>query len=102
MLFQAFPQEKILPETDPVTEEAMQSALDVQSPFLNTCMSHSTTAGHLPHSLLELCCAETTTSASHLEAQLQAAPAEQLPENHHTVGQSAHQVTDRGPQQCPH
>jgi hypothetical protein len=52
-------------------------------------MSHSTTAGHLSHSALQLRRAETTTSASQLEAHLQAAPVEQFPENHDTVEQSA-------------
>jgi hypothetical protein len=37
---------------DPKTEEAMQSALDVQSTSLET--SRSTTAGHISHSCLEL------------------------------------------------
>jgi hypothetical protein len=65
----------------------MLSALHVQSTFLD--MSHSITAGHLPHSALEPRFAETTTSASHLEAHLQVAPVEQLPENHDIVEQSA-------------
>jgi hypothetical protein len=54
----------------------MQSAFHVQSTFLD--MSRSTTNGHLSHSALELRRAETTTSASQLEAHLQAAPVEQL------------------------
>jgi hypothetical protein len=58
----------------------MQSALHVQSTFLD--LSRSTTAGHLPHNALELCRAETTTSASQLEAHLQAAPVEKFPENY--------------------
>jgi hypothetical protein len=77
---------------DPATEEAMQSALHVQSTFLD--MSCSTTAGHLPHSALEL------RRASQLEAHLHA-PVEQFPENHDIVEQSACQVADRGPLQCP-
>jgi hypothetical protein len=48
----------------------MQSALAAQSIFLD--MSRSTTAGHLPHVELQLYRAETTTSASQLEAHLQA------------------------------
>jgi hypothetical protein len=76
----------------------MQSALHVQPTFLD--MSCSTTAGHLPHSALELRHAETTTSASQLEAHLQAAPVEQFPENHNIVEQSACQLADRGPRQC--
>jgi hypothetical protein len=63
-------------------------------------MSHSTTAGHLPHSALELRRTETTTSSSQPEAHLQAAPVEQSKENHDIVEQSACQVADRGPQQC--
>jgi hypothetical protein len=39
-------------------------------------MPGSTTAGHVPCSALELCRAETTVSASQLEAYLQAAPVE--------------------------
>jgi hypothetical protein len=59
-------------------------------------MSSSTTAGHLPHSALEFRLVETTTSASELEAKLQAAPAEQFPENYDILEQSACQVADRG------
>jgi hypothetical protein len=58
----------------------MQSVLDIQSTFLD--MSRSTTVGHLPHSALELRRAETTTSASHLEAHLQTALVELFSENH--------------------
>jgi hypothetical protein len=54
-------------ELDRVTDDALQSALDVKS------MSRSTAATHLPSSKLELCRAETTPSASQLEAKLQAA-----------------------------
>jgi hypothetical protein len=53
------------------------------STFLD--MSRSTTAGHLPHNVLELRRVETTTSASQLEAHLQTAPVEQFPENHDIV-----------------
>jgi hypothetical protein len=73
----------------------MQSALHVQSTFLDT--SRSTTAGHLLHSALELRRTETTTSASQLEAHLQAAPVEQFPQNHDIIEQSVCQVADRGP-----
>jgi hypothetical protein len=90
-----FPQEKKSSELDPATEEAMQSALHVQSTFQD--MSLSNTAGHLPHSALELNRAETTTSASQLEAHHQAAPVGQFPENHDIIEQSACQVADRGP-----
>jgi hypothetical protein len=54
----------------------MQSALHIQSTFLD--MLRSTTARHLPHSVLELHCAKTTTSASQLEAHLQAALVESV------------------------
>jgi hypothetical protein len=56
----------------------MQSALYIQSTFLG--MSCTTTAAYLPHTALELYHAETTTSASQLEAHLQLAPVEQFPE----------------------
>jgi hypothetical protein len=79
------------------TEEAMQSALDVQSTFLD--MSRPTTADNLPHSALELRRAETTISASQLEAHLQAASVEQLTENHDIVEQSACHVKVRGSRQ---
>jgi hypothetical protein len=52
----------------------MQLALNVYSNFLDVL--HSTTARYLPHSVLELFCAEIMTSASQLEAYLQAAPVE--------------------------
>jgi hypothetical protein len=63
----------------------MQSALHVNSTYLD--MSRSTTTGHIPHSALELRRAVTTSSASQLEAHLQAAPVEQFPENHDIVEQ---------------
>jgi hypothetical protein len=44
-------------------------------------MPLSTTAGNLPYSALELCRAETTSSASQLKEHLQAVQVEQLPEN---------------------
>jgi hypothetical protein len=71
----------------------MQSALHVQSTFLG--MLRSTTAGHLPHSALELRRPGTTTSASQLEAHIQATPVKQFPENHDIVEQSACQVASR-------
>jgi hypothetical protein len=49
-------------------------------------MSLSTTAGHLSHSSLEL------RRALQLEAHLQAAPVEQLPEYQDTVEQSEFQI----------
>jgi hypothetical protein len=74
----------------------MQSALHVQSTFPD--MSRSTTAGHLPHSALELRPTETT-SVTQLEAHLQADQVEQFKGNYDSVEQSACQVADRGPQQ---
>jgi hypothetical protein len=56
-------------------------------------MSHSTAAGHLPHSVLEHNYGETTTSASDLQA-LRAALLEQFPANYFTIEQSACQVAD--------
>jgi hypothetical protein len=84
---------------NPATKEAMQSALDIQSMFLD--MSWSTTARHLPHSMLELRHVETTTSASQLQAHLQAALIIRFPENDNIIEKPASQVADRGPQQCP-
>jgi hypothetical protein len=57
MLIQVSPRGKNQSELDLATKETMQSALDVQSTFLD--MSHSTTAGHL-HIALELRPAKTT------------------------------------------
>jgi hypothetical protein len=54
----------------------MHLVIDVQSTILN--MLRSITAGHLPHNILELCLAETTDSASQLEAHHQAVPVEQF------------------------
>jgi hypothetical protein len=61
----------------------MQSALDVQSIFLD--MSCPITARRFPHSALGLRRAEITTSASQLKTHLQAAPAEYFQENHDIV-----------------
>jgi hypothetical protein len=55
-------------ELQPTTEEAMQSALDVQFTLLT---SLSATAEHVPHTALVLRCAEATASAPQLEAHLQ-------------------------------
>jgi hypothetical protein len=55
----------------------MQSALDVQSTFLD--ISRSTIFEQLPHCVLELHHAKTTTSASKPDANLQAVLAEQFP-----------------------
>jgi hypothetical protein len=60
----------------------MQSALDIQSTFLD--ISPSTTAGHFPHSVLELRHAEAITSTSQPEAHLPAAPVKQFPEDQAT------------------
>jgi hypothetical protein len=68
-----------------VTKQATQSALNIQSTFLD--VSRSITVGHLPHS------AETRASAPQLGAQFLAAPVEQFPENHSTE-QSACWVAD--------
>jgi hypothetical protein len=51
-------------------------------------MSRSATAGHLPHTALELRRAEATTSAS----QLRAAAVEHFPENHGKIERLACQV----------
>jgi hypothetical protein len=65
----------------------MQTALDIQSIFLDE--SRSTIAGHLAHSALEFRRVKATTSVSQLEAQLQAAPAEEFPKIEDVVQQSA-------------
>jgi hypothetical protein len=77
----------------------MQLVLDVHSTFLD--ILHSTTAGYLPPSALEVRHAETTTSASHVETHLQAAPAEEFPENRDVAEQLACHPADSGPRQCP-
>jgi hypothetical protein len=74
-------------ELNPATDETMKLALDVQSAFLG--MSLSNTDIFLPHIVLEPRRAEATTAASYLEAQLQAAMVEQLPENHKNIEYSA-------------
>jgi hypothetical protein len=56
---QVSPQEKHPLELDLVTEETMQSALDIQSTFLD--MSRSVTARHLPHTAMDISHAEITT-----------------------------------------
>jgi hypothetical protein len=55
-------------------------------------MFPSTTARLLPHSALKLRPAETRSSASQLEAHLQAAPVEQCPYNRDIVEQVACQA----------
>jgi hypothetical protein len=81
-------------ESDLVTMESMQSALNIQSSFLD--MLHSTTAGHLPQSAQELCHAETTTSVSQLQAYHQATLVEQFTKNN-DIEPSACQLIDRSP-----
>jgi hypothetical protein len=76
-------QERNPSEFGPATEEANQSALYAHSTFVD--IARSTTAGHLPHSVLELSCTETTTSASQLEASLHLDRAEKLPESHESL-----------------
>jgi hypothetical protein len=52
--------------------------------------------------MLELCRAETTTSASHLEDHLQAVPVEQFQESHNTLSsQPLSYQSDSGPRQYP-
>jgi hypothetical protein len=58
-------------------------------------ISCSTTAGHLPLSVLELCHAETITCASQLEAHLLIALVELFLENLHIIEQPICQVADR-------
>jgi hypothetical protein len=79
---------------DVVTKEAMQAAPNAQSTFLGVLLSAVTK--HLPCSALELLHAETTTSASQLEAHLQAALLKQVPENHDIIEHSACQA-EEGP-----
>ncbi|KDQ77205.1 hypothetical protein L798_05826 [Zootermopsis nevadensis] len=62
VLPQGSPQDKNPSASDPVTEEAMKSALHVQSTFLD--VSSSTTAGRLAHSALELCPTARGTSSN--------------------------------------
>jgi hypothetical protein len=65
----------------------MKSGLDVQSTFL--AIWRSTTAGRRPYGALERRRPETTASASQLEAHIHAPQAEQFPEYHDMVEQSA-------------
>jgi hypothetical protein len=65
----------------------MQTVLDVQFTFLD--ISRSTTSGQLPHCVLELHNAKTTTFASKPEAYLEVVLAEQFPENQDIVDQPA-------------
>jgi hypothetical protein len=60
-------------------------------------MLRPTTAGHIPYSGLEFRGVETTTSVS----QLQAAPAEQFPENRDIIERSVSQAADRGHSKVP-
>lgn len=63
-------------------------------------MTHSSTAGQFPHSVLEIG-RVVTTSASQLEAQHQAAPVAEFPENHNIFEESVCQVADRVLRQGP-
>jgi hypothetical protein len=54
-------QEEYPLEFDPVTEEAMQSVLDIHCIFLD--MSRSTTAGYIRHGVMELRRAKAIISA---------------------------------------
>jgi hypothetical protein len=74
---------------------ACKWALNVQSTFLD--MPCSATARHLPHGVLILCCTDTTTSISQIEALVQTGLVEQFPENLDIIEQSACQVTGKGP-----
>lgn len=80
-------------------EEAMQSVLDVKSICLD--MARSTTAGCLTHSALEVPHVETTPPASQLQAPLPVDPLYQFGEGRDLMAQSAFQVADSGPRQCP-
>jgi hypothetical protein len=93
------PSKKNQSELDPGTKSVVQSAFNIQ--FTCEDRSRSITAGHFPHSSLELSCAETTTSASQLEAYLQALPIGQFRENHDIAEQLSRQAADRAPRQCP-
>jgi hypothetical protein len=55
-------------------------------------MSYSGTS----YSAVELCLAETTASASQLEAHLQAAVVELFQENNDIIEESVFQIVDRG------
>jgi hypothetical protein len=70
----------------------MESVHDVQSSFLD--MQHSTTAGHLPLSVLELSSSETWTSASQLEVLLQATLIEEFVGNYYIFERSASRIAD--------
>jgi hypothetical protein len=62
MLLQIPPQERNPSDLDLAIKEAIQSALDAQSIFLN--MTRLATAERLSHSALELRLPETTTTSS--------------------------------------
>jgi hypothetical protein len=70
MILWVSPQENIH-QLHPVTQESMKLALNIHCAFVDMLLS--ATAGYHPQSSLELHHAETTTSASHLEAHFQAA-----------------------------
>jgi hypothetical protein len=97
VLFQVSPEEKSIA----VRPGDPDHTIGTRCPLHLLDVSRSTTAGHPPHSELELRRSATTTSASQLEAHLQAAPVEQFPENHSIAEQLACQIADRSPRQYP-
>jgi hypothetical protein len=61
-------------DLDPVTEEAKSS---MSNPY--------SSSGYLSHNALQFCLAETSTTTSHIEAQLQVAPVEKFSKSHIVV-----------------
>jgi hypothetical protein len=74
-------------QLDPLTMEAMKSAVDIN--FTSLDMLRSSTIELLPDVLLELNRFVTTMSASQLESHLEAALVEKSVENYDIVGESA-------------
>jgi hypothetical protein len=70
------PTDKCSSELDPVTDDAMLSALNIHLPVYVAFNA----AGYLPLVLPQLSSAETTNSSSQLSARLQSTQAEELPE----------------------
>jgi hypothetical protein len=79
-----------------MNKEHMQPPFHVKSIFLGVTFKHSR---HLPHSVLELHHAETTTSVSELQVPQQAALIAEFPENDDITEMSACQLrgNDNGP-----
>jgi hypothetical protein len=71
------------------TKEVWSGDRGHQSAWRTMGTSHSTTDGHLPRNVLELCRAKTIASAS----QLQAAPVQQFAQFHNSVGDRGHKAT---------